>query len=161
MIRMVFTPDEAVPQPTKMPPVPPSPLGERVYKTIRDAILSGKMDSGGWLKQQTLAHELQVSQATVREALQRLVLEGLAVHIPYKGVRLVQVSKDSLRDLYELRALLDGFASELAAIRISPKLPSTSCAGSRLTREIDSGWIPIRVAPTGRPEQRRSTCVRT
>ena len=55
----------------------------------------------------------------MREALIRLVAEGMAVHVPYKGVRTPLLSPAELRDVYELRALLEGFAVELAARRIT------------------------------------------
>jgi DNA-binding GntR family transcriptional regulator len=97
----------------------PPPRAELAYASIRNAILSREVDSGGWLRQQLLAKELGVSQSTVREALQRLVLEGLAVRIPYKGVKAVQLSTEALTDLYETRALLEGFAGELAARSLS------------------------------------------
>ena len=91
------------------------------YQAIREAIAFGHIKPGEWLRQEALADELNVSQVTVREALSRLVAEGLAVHIPYKGVKAVLLPPAELRDVYELRALLEGFAVELAAERISPE----------------------------------------
>ncbi len=90
------------------------------YEAIREAIAIGDIRPGEWLRQEPLAEGLNVSQVPVREALVRLVAEGLAVHVPYKGVRAVLLAPAELRDVYEARALLEGFALELAAERITP-----------------------------------------
>jgi DNA-binding GntR family transcriptional regulator len=62
---------------------------------------------------------LGVSQSTVREALSRLVAEGMAVHVPYKGVKAVSLPLEELEDAYETRAVLQGLAMQHAASRIS------------------------------------------
>jgi DNA-binding GntR family transcriptional regulator len=89
------------------------------YAAIRDSISTGRIRPGDWLRQEALSDELSVSQITVRSALARLVAEGLAVHVPYKGVKVVLLPPEDLADVYELRALLEGWALELAAQRIS------------------------------------------
>jgi DNA-binding GntR family transcriptional regulator len=81
--------------------------------------LSGEIPPGEWLRQEPLAERLGVSQATVREALKRLVSEGLAVHVPHKGVKAVTLSIDDLEDIYDIRAYLEGLANRLASARIS------------------------------------------
>ena len=65
------------------------PLTDIVFERLRDAIIDGRLEAGQWLRQEPLAQELGVSQMPVREALKRLVAEGLAVRIPYKGVKVV------------------------------------------------------------------------
>jgi DNA-binding GntR family transcriptional regulator len=90
------------------------------YRVIRDAIAFGRVKPGEWLRQDALAQELNVSAVTIREALGRLVTEGLAVHTPYKGVKVVALPAEEMDDLWELRALIEGFALELAAGRITP-----------------------------------------
>lgn len=92
---------------------------ELAYKTIRDAIAQGRIKPGDWMRQEALADELDMSQVTIREALRRLVAEGLAVHVPNRGFRAVLLPLEELEDVYELRALLEGYALKLAASRIS------------------------------------------
>lgn len=92
---------------------------ELAYVAIRDAIGRGRIKPGDWLRQEALAEELHMSQVTIREALRRLVAEGLAVHVPNRGVRAVLLPVEELEDVYELRALLEGYALKLAATRIS------------------------------------------
>ncbi len=97
----------------------PESLGDVTYEALRDAIISGQLAAGEWLRQEALAKELDVSQMTVRDALNRLVGEGLAVRIPYKGVRVVALSPEDLKDIYEMRKLLEGLAAQVAAERIT------------------------------------------
>lgn len=96
-------------------------LAEGVFRTLRKAILEGELEPGEWLRQETLADELKVSQATVRDALNQLVGEGLAVRIPYKGVRVATLSFAELEDIYAMRAVLEGLAAKSAAKNISPE----------------------------------------
>lgn len=94
-------------------------LAESAFRALRDAILAGTLQPGEWLRQESLADELDVSQTTVRDALNRLIGEGLAVRIPYRGVRVVALSPEDLQDIYAMRALLEGLAAEAAAERIT------------------------------------------
>lgn len=94
-------------------------LSNIAYTSIRDGISLGQVKPGEWLRQDDLAQKLGVSQATVREALKRLVSEGLAVHIPHKGVKASTISVEDLRDIYDMRAVLESLANELAASQIS------------------------------------------
>lgn len=94
-------------------------LSNIAYTSIRDGISLGQVKPGEWLRQDDLAQKLGVSQATVREALKQLVSEGLAVHIPHKGVKAITISGEDLRDIYDMRAVLESLANELAASQIS------------------------------------------
>jgi DNA-binding GntR family transcriptional regulator len=94
-------------------------LTKGVFRALRRAILEGKLKPGEWLRQESLAHELDVSQTTVREALNQLVGEGLAVRIPYRGVQVVMLSPSDLQDVYEMRADLEGLAARSAAQHIT------------------------------------------
>ena len=96
-------------------------LAEGVFRTLRKAILEGEFEPGEWLRQENLADELEVSQVTVRDALNQLVGEGLAVRIPYKGVQVVTLSPAELEDIYAMRAVLEGLAAKSAAKNISPE----------------------------------------
>ena len=116
---------------------------DMAYEAIHQAITYGQIQPGAWLRQEALADSLNISQVPVREALARLVAEGLAVHHPYKGVRVRPLSVAELRDVYEARAVLEGFALELAAELITPEeldmmrelLPATAMHGSAYCAE--------------------------
>ena len=90
------------------------PLTDVVFERLRDAILDGRLKAGQWLRQETLAQELGVSQMPVREALKRLVAEGLATRIPYKGVKVVEFSPEDIVDICTVRLVLEGLAVRLA-----------------------------------------------
>ena len=90
------------------------PLSDTVFHKLRDAILDGTLEPGQWLRQEPLAQELGVSQMPVREALKRLVAEGLAVRIPYKGVRVVQFSPEDIVDMVTVRMVLESLAVRFA-----------------------------------------------
>jgi DNA-binding GntR family transcriptional regulator len=90
------------------------PLTDVVFERLRDAILDGRLKAGQWLRQETLAQELGVSQMPVREALKRLVAEGLAVRIPYKGVKVIEFSPEDIVDICTVRLVLEGLAVRLA-----------------------------------------------
>ena len=95
-------------------------LVEGVFRTLRKAIIDGELEPGERLRQESLADELGVSQATVRDALNQLVGEGLAVRIPYKGAHVAALSFEELEDLYAMRAVLEGLAAQYAARNIAP-----------------------------------------
>ena len=90
------------------------PLTDIVFERLRDAIIDGQLKAGQWLRQEALAKELGVSQMPVREALKRLVAEGLAVRIPYKGVKVVEFSPEDIVDICTVRLVLEGLAVRLA-----------------------------------------------
>jgi DNA-binding GntR family transcriptional regulator len=90
------------------------PLTDIVFERLRDAIIDGRLEAGQWLRQETLAQELGVSQMPVREALKRLVAEGLAVRIPYKGVKVVEFSPEDIVDICTVRLVLESLAVRLA-----------------------------------------------
>ena len=90
------------------------PLSDTVFHKLRDAILDGTLEPGQWLRQEPLAQELGVSQMPVREALKRLVAEGLAVRIPYKGVQVVRFSPEDIVDMVTVRMVLESLAVRFA-----------------------------------------------
>jgi DNA-binding GntR family transcriptional regulator len=95
-------------------------LNARVSERIRLSILQGEYRPGTWLRQQHIAEDLGVSQMPVREALKQLAAEGLVEHIPYRGVRVINISPDDVADLYAHRAFLESQAAAQAALHIRP-----------------------------------------
>ena len=91
-------------------------LSARVYNHIRDGILAGTFAKGDELKEKNIGDELGVSRTPVREALRQLELEGLVSIIPNKGAFVEGVSTDDIRDIYEIRALLEGLCARWAAM---------------------------------------------
>lgn len=96
-----------------------SSLSEYVFDTIREAILNGKYKENDLLKENALATELGVSRTPVREALKQLELEGLVLLIPNKGASVIGFSKKDVKDIYEMRALLEGLCVKKAIENIN------------------------------------------
>lgn len=90
-------------------------LSELAHEAIQDRILSGHFKPGDWLRQEELSQQLRVSHTPVREALDRLVADGLAERIPNRGVRVVAIDEDDIAELYCLRLLLEPLVVGLAA----------------------------------------------
>ena len=87
-----------------------------VYDEIRRAIQEGDLKPGDRLIAEELAAHLHVSRMPVREAIQRLQLEGLVDMIPYRGATVAMVTREQLKQLFSVRAVLEGLASREAAI---------------------------------------------
>jgi DNA-binding GntR family transcriptional regulator len=86
---------------------------------IREAIIEGRLVPGQRLKEEELARELGISRTPVREALLMLQAEELVVATPNRGATVRVHDVKDLQDLYELRALLEGYAARRAAERVS------------------------------------------
>ncbi|MDQ4072566.1 MAG: GntR family transcriptional regulator [Actinomycetota bacterium] len=88
-------------------------------EVIREAIVDGRLTPGQRLKEEELARELGMSRTPVREALLLLQSEGLVESIPRRGATVRSYAADDLDDMYQLRAVLEGYAARRAATRIS------------------------------------------
>jgi len=95
----------------------PEPSAGTAYHRIRRAIVEGDYRPGERLVEQRVAEDLQLSRTPVREALRMLEAEGLVRIEPNRGAAVRLVTVDGIRDLYELRARLEAYATELAAER--------------------------------------------
>ncbi|GIW29205.1 MAG: GntR family transcriptional regulator [Meiothermus sp.] len=93
----------------------PHSVREAAYAHLRGAILMGALLPGARISEPGLAQELGVSRTPVREALQRLAQEGLVELLPGKGARVRVLSAEEVREVYDVRALLEGEAAALAA----------------------------------------------
>jgi len=86
---------------------------------IRQAIIDGRLVPGQRLKEEELARELGISRTPVREALLFLQAEGLVESIPNRGATVRAYAPEEIEEMYQLRALLEGYAARQAAGRIS------------------------------------------
>lgn len=100
-------------------PLRSTTLKARVVAAIRDAIFAGRFAPGDSLRELHLAHELNVSQPTVREALFELEKYGLIVRTPNVGTVVTNLSSDEIREQIELRLLLEKVAALKASERMT------------------------------------------
>ncbi len=103
-------PHEAAPDPdaAEEPPT----VGETAYRRVRADILSGRLAPDLKLRLDTLKADYGISVSTLREILSRLASERLVVAEGQKGFRVSPVSVESLREIAELRQLLECHALE-------------------------------------------------
>jgi len=94
------------------------PLRDVVFKTLRQAILTGELKPGERLMEIHLANKLGVSRTPIREAIRQLELEGLVIMIPRKGAQVASITEKSMSDVLEVRLALEKLAVELACRRI-------------------------------------------
>ncbi len=94
-------------------------LGTRVYQALLDSILGGEIELGAPLRPDVIARQLEVSTTPVREAMQRLESEGLAVKLPNRGWFVREFTPQQIRDLYEFRASLESLGVRLACQRMT------------------------------------------
>lgn len=85
------------------------------YEYIKDAIIEGKFEPGMRLAEESLAKELNLSRTPIREAIKHLEVEGLVVPLK-RGVSVRQFTNEDIRQIYDLRTLLEGYAASQAAI---------------------------------------------
>ena len=90
-------------------------LKEEIFDVLHKRIISGKYSPGEWLRQEDISTQLGVSQTPVREALDLLVSSGLTERIPYRGVRVLQLTAEEIVDSYVLRLLLESTAVAVSA----------------------------------------------
>jgi DNA-binding GntR family transcriptional regulator len=96
-------------------------LKEEVFDLLHQRIVEGKYLPGDWLRQEEISTQTGVSQTPVREALDLLVSVGLAERVPYRGVRVPELTTDEIIDAYTLRLILESTAARLAALNSSPE----------------------------------------
>lgn len=98
----------------------PRSLADEAAELVRDRIFSGDLPRGERLVEARLAEQLGVSRGPVREALQMLRAEGLVQEEPRKGMFVVSPSEDDVRDIYAVRAAIEGRAARILAREREP-----------------------------------------
>ncbi len=94
-------------------------LKSDIFNLLHQRIIAGEYSPGTWLRQSEIAEELEVSPTPVREALDQLVAEGLAQQVPYRGVRVPNMTHGEIADAYVLRLVLEVTVARVAAHNIS------------------------------------------
>ncbi|MBJ7291160.1 GntR family transcriptional regulator [Williamsia sp.] len=81
---------------------------------VRDAILGGSLVPGEKIVEEQLCAELGISRAPLREALKLLAQQGLVVQTPRRGTRVAEWSPTDIRQLFDLRCVLERHAIDIA-----------------------------------------------
>ena len=101
------------------------PLKEEIFDALHRQIIAGKYVPGDWLRQEDIATQMGVSMTPVREALDLLVATGLAERVPYRGVRVREMSTKNIVEAYGMRLVLEALIARDAAMNITPEQVST------------------------------------
>ena len=106
------------------------PLRDVVFKTLRQAILTGELQPGERLMEITLANRLGVSRTPVREAIHKLEQEGLVIMMPRRGAQVAQITEKDLCEVLEVRLGLEEMAVRFACERMSDEQFKELCAAA-------------------------------
>lgn len=102
-------------------PLPPQlqrkSLGDQVYESIREGIVSLRLEPGSMIFENEIAETLQVSRTPIREAIRLLVSEQLLEVLPQRGTRIAYISERKVAETRFIREHL-----ELGAFRVAAKL---------------------------------------
>lgn len=96
-----------------MSPIPRT-VKSSLTESLRDEILLGELMPGQSLRLEEVAGRFEVSTTPVREALRELESEGLVTIFPHRGAVVTKLSSDDLKDIYDIRAVLEEMATRLA-----------------------------------------------
>ncbi|SUE16513.1 GntR family transcriptional regulator [Rhodococcus gordoniae] len=94
-------------------PVTRPSTAELIAEQIRSAIVRGVLAPGAQLGEAELAAHFQVSRGPLREAMQRLLSEGLLYSIRNRGIFVTQLTFDDVVDIYRSRRVIEGGALDL------------------------------------------------
>lgn len=108
----------------------------KAYEWIRDAIESRELEMGTPLPENQLAREIGVSRTPIREALRSLEQDGYVKIIPQKGAFVSEISLEDLKEIYDIRKLLEPFAALSAVNRIPEEEID----------EMERGWKALKKA---------------
>lgn len=86
-------------------------MAERAYRAIKHRILENQFPAGTIMLEQELAELLEMSRTPVREAMVRLAREGMIDIRPRHGMRVLPVSADDMREIYEILTALEAEAA--------------------------------------------------
>lgn len=91
---------------------------QRIYESLREDILLGSLAPGERLTEDRLAARFRVSRTPIREVLGRLEADQLVVLERFRGATVRPLGTDEIQAMFDLRALLEGYAARRAASRM-------------------------------------------
>ena len=101
---------------------PEDTIASRISRVLADRIVRGELSPGARLRQDHIAEEFQTSHVPVREAFRRLEAQGLAISEPRRGVRVASFDLTEVREVAEMRAVLEVLALRHAARHLTPAI---------------------------------------
>ncbi len=89
----------------------------QVYEIIKKRIIEQYYKPGQWLQENDVASQLNVGRSPVRAALKSLVHDGLVIELPNKGVFVREFSQQDIRDIFDMRSMMESYAIAGSSVR--------------------------------------------
>ena len=135
----------------QLSPLPDQPLDsstmvDGAYQSMRRRILDNIWAPGYQALEQEIALQLGMSRTPVREALIRLANEGLVEVIPRRGMRVLPVSANDMKEIYEILTALESMAAEMLAARkptdaeLKPLVAANNAMAKALAKNDLDAW---------------------
>ena len=119
-------------------------IRQNIYERIRDDITYGNLMPGERLTEKKLSDIYGVSRSPIREALRQLESEGLLSFERNKGIEVRKLSINQIEDIYESRALLEGYAVRISVDKMESKdIMNLSDIHRKLTKAAKDKDIPL------------------
>lgn len=120
-------------------------LSDSIYEKVLERIIHCHYRPGSLISEEQLVHELNASRTPIRSALIRLQQDNLVQILPKKGILVTEITPNSIRDLYNLRELIEFYAIENFGLTF-PKEQlmkylsefSPACENTSLNQTIDA-----------------------
>lgn len=119
-----------------------SALTTKVYEWLRESILGHSYRPGDKLDIQQLAEKLGVSRTPVKDAINRLAIEGLVVLHSRQGTYVATLTPETLRELFAVREMIERWAAE----RVTP---AQLVANAALVADLREGCAELLAVPPG------------
>lgn len=124
----------------RLKPLESESLVHLAYESIRQSIIDGRFKMGEHIVETSVAGDLNISRAPVREALRRLAQEGLAVERPRRGTFVREISAQDFIDIYNVRLAVEGAAVRLV-VRNGAALDQMEKTIGQMARTAQAGDV--------------------
>jgi len=94
-------------------------LKEKAYDKLKELIITGTLEPGELQNEKRLAEALGVSRTPVREALLELSREGMVAFVPGKGIEICKLTKQQVREVFEIRRIIEGYIIKKIATQLT------------------------------------------
>jgi len=93
-------------------------LSQKVYRVLKTEIVKGSLKPGTKLLESQIANQMDISRTPIREAFRKLAAEGFVKITPNYGIVVSETSLEDLREVLQIRMVLEGLAARFAAKKI-------------------------------------------
>lgn len=126
----------------KFKPAVGESLHIEVINSIITAIATGKLEPGEKIVEQSIAEQMKISRAPVREAIRELAVQGIVEYIPRKGATVTNLDLKNVEEVYSLRGCLEAMAVGLAVDKFNAKeIKNLESLSKKMTKSLKGNNI--------------------